>query len=160
MAAISNIAQGLRGLLRYQTDGRGPGEASDVIAPTIDITQLLAANLVETLSDNVAVAAIGATAFPSLVVPQNQLWYVRHLFVSCTPGAGASIEFAPCVNYTGVIGPVGDYITAANPQSARAWASDVPLFLPPGSGIQVFCKAITAGPITANASIVLARLGI
>lgn len=93
--------EGLLGLLDAKVGGRTPAELGDTTIPTLELTPFLLQQAQESVND--LTAAIGAVGRffgtnLSLVVPDNELWYVDAVMArpSAVLGAGTTYRFFVC----------------------------------------------------------------
>lgn len=101
MSRINRPPIGLQGLLQSKNFGVNPNELSQVVQPTIDLFSFLGVwEFDSAITAEFTVA--GESQFASFVVPQNEVWLVESVFVSCrwdnAPTAGDSIHYSAALD--------------------------------------------------------------
>lgn len=149
---INRVPTGLLALLGSKVAGRSPANMLEVVQPGIDFTPFYLAGAMEWQVATVNVAAVGR-ALSTLVVPQNELWFVHLFTVTCGAGLGAgqAIQIAPAINVT-VTGvdrnlQVGEYSTLGATGDQPSAANMYPFVALPGSVFAVAISRLTAGPV-------------
>lgn len=159
---IQLIPAGYLGFLQSKTMGRNPGEASDVVQPTMELTKLYRAPFrrVSKQSANIAATGLGLGAFTQSV-PFNQWWAVEYVHLYLTTAAGQAIRCAPAIFQNGTsealfVGSVRS-AGASDQILVPAYFED-PWIAAPGDAFGVLCELLTAGPISAELKIVYTPL--
>lgn len=94
-AVISKLPLGLLGFFGIKNGGQYPQTIAEVIAPTLEMDGMLAANYRELIAVSpiaalgFVTANIGASGLPA-VVPASELWWVQAVSVLAFTGAGDS----------------------------------------------------------------------
>jgi hypothetical protein len=102
MGIVNRYARGLLSLLDSQTQGDTPSSMSDVIAPTMDLSELMFA------AKGLEVTVVTETAAPSSLglfavnrVPAGEMWVVRRVVAQITDNDGVNVigtlRFVPVV---------------------------------------------------------------
>jgi hypothetical protein len=153
--AITNLPQGLIGLLQLRDYGATPqGLAPDLVA-TVDLTQQYLLNRRETVIATGVAAAIGGVA-TNLVVPPGEVWYVWEMLANTAPGAGAAARIAPAIQFVaaGVFHTVGPYQTVAANEDLKASMTDGPRYVGPGGVLAFNCQSQTLAPTVLVAAVI------
>ncbi len=157
MSNITQYPSGITDLLKVRDLGALPGDVSRQLALVIDATVPYLNNIRETRTDTNAVAAVGNNLFQTngqLVVPQNEIWYVHHLTMTATAGAGELISLAPSATVPGnVNAQFGAFDSASAGQLASVFA-DRSFWALPGTEFGFLCKAVTGPPTVFGVAIV------
>jgi len=159
---VSTLARGLLPLLGLQNFGENPRFLSDVIAPSLDLFDMLAVTARTTIvAANVAAAAVGGIVFPELLVPAGELWWVEWYNVrTATLGAGAAIRLRPSYTENSLTSVVlGNAASAAVGEQARPFM-DRRTFVVAGGQLSADVEALTAGPVNVSAAAIVARFRI
>lgn len=158
MASITQLPRGLVSLTGLRDMGEAPRELSEIIAPSIDVTQFLLLNR-ETIFENFIISAVATVASPT--IPPGELWYIHQWSVDADVNATNAISL--CVGFfqgnrffaAGVPSPIrsgtGDLVSAY---------MDGPKWLGPGVSL-AFQVQHWAGPATnLRAQLSISRLRI
>jgi hypothetical protein len=161
---IQRVPAGLLSLLGLKAGGVNPSVLSDTVQPMLDLSALYGVGAAQflTVGGNVVVGLFAST----LIVPDNEVWYVRNytVYSNGALGAGVSAQWAPAyfLNVAGAtrafqVGPLSNLGAVGNFVSS---AGDTPFLLPPSSTLGVIAQVIAAGPVAALFAVDFARLPI
>jgi hypothetical protein len=143
---------GLLGLLDAKVRGQTPNELAQVTYPTVDITQFLLAQGAEAVNDlTAAIGAVGrffGTAL-SLVVPNDELWYVHACATrpSAALGAATSYQFKVIHDTALALGASPQCLfvrsdTASGTTAGQPFAGNgKPFIMSPGDRLGVFVES-------------------
>jgi hypothetical protein len=150
---FSKLPLGLLGFLGIKTGGAYPQFLGDSIQPTWDMLEMLSGVHVE--SGATVAAAPAAAAFGSYhLVPQNEVWYVRHYSARATTAAGEALAWhlAMQTPASGSALPVTHFLSNQVSVGASvvigqfAPANAMPMFVGPGTNFGIWTNTITGAP--------------
>lgn len=152
---ITNLPQGLIGLLQLRDYGATPQSLAAEAVATVDCTQLYLLNRRETVIATVVPAATGGVN-TSLVVPAGEVWYVWDMFAESSPGAGASCRIAAAIQYlaAGAFHPVGPYESVAAGENVRARMTDGRRLVTASGNVAFVCQTQTLAPNVLVAAVI------
>jgi hypothetical protein len=148
--SILKYAKGLPSLLSLKERGQGPGEFSQTVVGTIDLSDLYLVDSRESQFSATMNTAVGGVNFftPDLVVPPGELWYIYHYFVIATTAGADSAEFVATINLDAqlISCPVSDYVVLTINQTKRT-TNFTPLLAGPGSRFGFNVQSIAGAPV-------------
>lgn len=163
--SITRTPPGLLSLLDLKVGGQNPRELSDLVLPTLDVTELYATNSRFVGRFSGSKAAIGPSA-SDFTVPNDEIWILKAVSAhTATLGPGMSIGITPTINYRQTAGTSGFvYLDTTRdiygPTDFAVTGWDGELILRPGEGIGISAYTLVAGPITYDSIIVYYALKI
>jgi hypothetical protein len=160
---VSNFPSGLTGILNMKAFGDNPNEIAPFYTPTFETLELFLLNNQEFLN-NAGVAAVNNTGvlFPSLLVPNNEQWWVWDFDVqTASMGVGQAIRLAP---YKFTNGTAGQAVALAPARGATGAAvneqvvvcAQSPFWLKPGQQLGFLAETLT-GAVNVSAHAFLSR---
>jgi len=160
---FSKLPLGLLGFLGIKTGGQYPQFLGDSINPSWDMLEILSGVHIES-GATVAAAPAAATFGSYHVVPQQEVWYVRHYSARATTAAGEALAWnlAMQTPASGSALPVTHMLSNQTTNGASvtigqfAPANAMPLFVGPGTIFGVWTNTITGAP-TITTSMLLNR---
>jgi hypothetical protein len=158
MATIATPPRGMISLFGLRDMGAVPNDLSNVVVPTIDITEFALVNRETVGFGSVAVNAVGNWALGSnATVPPGEMWYVHSFtLTNNTLGAGAAIRYRPVVWEAGTPFVRGPQVSAGVGESATV-GTDRMFLVTAGQQMQVWIEGIT-GNATINGYGLISRL--
>jgi hypothetical protein len=163
-AVISKVPAGLLGFFGIKNGGQYPQSIVPTIAPTLDLSGILAANY----NENFAVPCVAALGFVTAnilasglpaVVPSGELWLVTALSVQSFTGVGDSMTYSIEIRGT-QNGSASAWHRALSPeytQGASLTRTLIgtldPVWLQPGDTLGCWFSAATNASGTAQASL-------
>ena len=158
---INKLPLGWLGFLGIKNGGEYPQDASTVLSPTWDMTNLYSYGNAEIANDNQNTSVLGNVSLTT--VPNGETWLV--LDQSATTGdltAGQTIEF--CTNWTDpaqLVNIETGYMNGSRTTPGRCIALvNRPYFATPGSRMGVTVTQIAAGPINVRLKTRFARFSV
>lgn len=149
---------GLLGLLQLKNRGQFPQRLDPNLQPTLELLDwYLQDNAAQVGESGLAIAAVGATVVPSLLVPAGEAWWVNDYVVSAQAAAGQTLEFAGGWSIPGGASyQLGPYELTTVGLNARTRIDRRRFFGPACQGT-VHVRQLVAGPINVNANARITR---
>lgn len=152
MSQIAGFPSGLLDIVGSQNFGEAPRDLSQVVSPTMDLTELylLSKQRIEAVANFVVVN--GSNTANSLLVPAGEAWrvYGFSAFVSFAVGDSGSMTALMTLNGIGMAMGETRLHVAGTVEAWFVYASQTPIWIPAGARLSLFATAVGGVP---NASL-------
>lgn len=158
---IQTSPAGLLGLLNLKNLGKNPAQLEDAIQPVLEFLDMYLATGYERVQSTAQAVAQG-TNVTDLVVPQNEVWFVRHVSIDYgVLGAGAALIWTPAYRPGAQLHvfPLGAFqrnAYAATESARNAVTFERPLVAMPSTAFGAYCHAVTL-PQNFTCSVLITR---
>lgn len=156
MTTINRAPTGWLGFLGIKNFGRNPATASDVLAPTWDVSDLYYAGSRRYAKTVHTVAALGLI-YESFVVPPNEVWRIDAYGIWANPLLTTSVlGLTPILYYSATFSycPIGPNSGPFAVGTAPALGTERPYIIGSGESIGFVCTHFAAPNATVTANLV------
>lgn len=141
---IQIVPRGLLGLLNLKNSGKTPSTLGGVVTPIMDLLEMYCSSTYEPVAATVAVAAAVGPVSSDLVVPQNEIWFVRVATATTDVlGVGDTITMQVSIALSGITTvPFGDPQSAVAAGRIRCTSGNDIIVATPGSIFGAWVSAL------------------
>jgi len=156
---IQRFPQGLLTLLGNTSGGVTPSAYSQVLATTIDTSELYLANIGLSF-DSVAIGAAAVTGAItySNPIPPGEIWFVRNITLnSSPPGVGITVRWRPFIQFGSNLSAGPDSVSAA-PAERLLLGWELNRYFSSGTRFGVYQESINGAGVGGNIYVAYHRL--
>lgn len=146
MGMLSGFPKGLLSLLGSQNFGINPKDLSDVVAPTVELSELYLLSKQVSTFQTIAAPANGTNAGAGLIVPAGEVWRVHAGGIFVITGVGVTLDITPITIVNGITCPLASTTSIA--ASLFRWVPMImnPFWADAGSELGAYISALVGAP--------------